>query len=189
MHWSRAARRVIGAATAKKLATLGADVAILGRRDNENARETCEAVEAAGRKAHMIVADMANPHDPARAVEETFLALGGIDILVHNAGGGLVGGFLDIDDADWNRLFDIHVHAAFHLCRAALPHMKAKRGGAVVFVSSVSGLRGVPNIIPYGIVKSSLIQFARGLAREFADFNIVSTASRRVSYGPIFTRP
>ncbi len=162
----------IGAATAKRLASLGADVAILGRRDNEGARESREAIVAEGRRSRMIVADMANPHDAARAVDETVVAFGGIDVLVHNAGGGLVGGFLDIDTADWNRLFDVHVHAAFHLCRAALPHMKARGGGAVVFVSSVSGLRGVPNIIPYGVVKSSLMQLARGLAREFADFNI-----------------
>lgn len=162
----------IGAATALKLAELGADVAILGRHDTDGARGVCAAVEAAGRRSLMIVADMAKPGDAVRAVQETVASMGGLDVLVHSAGGGLVGGFTEVAEADWYRMFDVHVHAAFHLCREAVPHMKRRGGGAIVFVSSVAGLRGVPNIVPYGVAKGALIQFTRGLAREFADFNI-----------------
>lgn len=162
----------IGAATARKLAELGADVAILGRHDNDSARAARSSIEAMGRRSLMIVADMARHGDPTRAVRETVEGLGGIDVLIHNAGGGLVGGFTDITEEDWRRMFDVHVHAAFHLCREAIPHMKLRGGGAIVFVSSVSGLRGVPNIIPYGVAKGALLQFARGLARELADWDI-----------------
>jgi len=162
----------IGAATAKKLAGLGADVAILGRHDTESAHAVRGAIEEKGRRSLMIVADMAKPADAVRAVRETVEDLCGIDVLIHNAGGGLVGGFTDIAEADWYRMFEVHVHAAFHLCREAIPYMKRRGGGAIVFVSSVSGLRGVPNIIPYGVAKSALLQFTRGLAREFADWNI-----------------
>jgi NAD(P)-dependent dehydrogenase (short-subunit alcohol dehydrogenase family) len=129
-------------------------------------------IEEKGRKSHLMLADMAKPEDAARAVRETVEIFGGIDVLIHNAGGGYVGGFLDVTDEDWYRLFDVHVHAAFHLCRAALPYMRKKREGAVVMVSSVAAHRGVPNIVPYGVVKGALLQFARGLARENADFNI-----------------
>lgn len=162
----------IGAATALKLAELGADVAILGRHDTDGARGVMRGIEERGRRALMIVADMAKPGDAVRAVRETVESMGGIDILIHNAGSGLVGGFTDITADDWYRMFDVHVHAAFHLCREAIPHMKLRGGGAIVFVSSVSGLRGVPNIVPYGVVKGALLQFARGIAREFADSNI-----------------
>jgi 3-oxoacyl-[acyl-carrier protein] reductase len=161
----------IGAATARKLAALGADVAILGRHDNPVAREVCADIEAAGRRSLMIVGDMAKAADAEGAVRHTVESLGGIDILVHSAGGGMVGAFEKVTDEDWRRLFDVHVHAAFHLCREAIPFMKRK-GGAIVLVSSVSALRGTSNIVPYGVVKGALLQFARGLARELADFNI-----------------
>jgi 3-oxoacyl-[acyl-carrier protein] reductase len=162
----------IGAATAKKLAFLGADVAILGRHDNAGAQEVCAAIETDGRRSLMIVADMAKPADAVRAVRETVERMGSIDILVHNAGGGFVKPFIEMSAEEWHRLFDVHVHAAFHLCREAIPHMKRKGGGAIVLVSSVSGLRGVPNIVAYGVVKGALLQLARGLAREYADAHI-----------------
>ncbi len=162
----------IGAATALELAARGADIAILGRNDTPAARETMAAIQSKGRRAHLILADMAKPESAVRAVRETVETLGGIDVLIHNAGGGCVGNFLEVTDEDWYRLFNIHVHAAFHLCKAALPHMREKREGAVVLVSSVAAHRGVPNIVPYGVVKGALLQFARGLARENADFNI-----------------
>jgi NAD(P)-dependent dehydrogenase (short-subunit alcohol dehydrogenase family) len=162
----------IGAATALKLAELGADVAILGRHDTDGARGVMRGIEERERRALMIVADMAKPGDAVRAVRETVESMGGLDVLIHNAGGGLIGGFTDVAADDWYRMFDVHVHAAFHLCREAIPHMKLRGGGAIVFVSSVSGLRGVPNIVPYGVAKSALLQFARGLARELADSNI-----------------
>jgi len=162
----------IGAATAVMLAERGADVAILGRNDTERARNVISDIEAKGRRSHLILADMAKREDAVRAVRETIEVLGGVDALIHNAGGGYAGGFLDVTDEDWHRLFDVHVHAAFYLCRAALPHMREKREGAIVMVSSVAAHRGVPNIVPYGVVKGALLQFARGLARENADFNI-----------------
>ncbi|MHB9027847.1 MAG: SDR family NAD(P)-dependent oxidoreductase [Candidatus Latescibacterota bacterium] len=162
----------IGAATALMLATRGADVAILGRHDTESARKVRADIEAMGRRSHLIIADMAKREDAARAVEETDDVLGGVDVLIHNAGGGLVGNFLETAEEDWYRLFDIHVHAAFHLCRAALPYMWENRQGVIIMVSSVAAHRGVPNIVPYGVVKGALLQFARGLAREYADYNI-----------------
>jgi NAD(P)-dependent dehydrogenase (short-subunit alcohol dehydrogenase family) len=92
---------------------------------------------------------------------------------------------MDVAAEDWYRAFDVHVHAAFHLCRAALPTMRGRGEGAIILVSSVSGSRGVPGIASYAIVKGTLINFARTLARELADDNIRVNA---VAPGIIRTR-
>jgi len=162
----------IGAATALKFADLGADVAILGRHDDDDAQNVKAAVEKRGSKCIMITADIAKPEDAIRAVDETVDNLGGIDVLFHNAGGGFPGGILDVTPEEWYHAFDVHVHAAFYLCRAALPHMKKKGEGAIVLMSSVAGIQAGPGSITYGVVKGAIPQFARSLARELGEFGI-----------------
>ncbi|MCE5249640.1 SDR family oxidoreductase [bacterium] len=162
----------IGAATALRLAGYGADVAVLGRYDDDDAQKVIKAIESKGSRCIMITADMARPEDAVRAVNETIGKLGGIDVLVHNAGGGVPGGILDVTPEEWHHAFDVHVHAAFYLCRTALPHMKSKGEGSIVFMSSVAGIQAGPGSITYGVVKGALPQFARSLARELGDFNI-----------------
>ena len=162
----------IGAATAIRFAELGADVAILGRNDDDDAKSVKAAIEQKGRRCLMIVADMAKPEDAVRAVGETIERLGTIDVLIHNAGGGVPGGILDVTPEQWYAAFDVHVHAAYHLCRTALPVMKKKGGGAIVLMSSVAGIQAGPGSITYGVVKGAMPQFARSLARELGDFNI-----------------
>jgi len=162
----------IGSATAVKLASMGADVAILGRHDNESARSVKAVIENMGRRCVMIIADMGIPEDAARAVEETVAGLGRIDVLIHNAGGAVPGGIMKVTAEDWYRGFDVHVHAAFHLSRAIVPYMKKQGEGAIVLLSSVAGIRGCPGAVGYGVVKCALIQFARAMARDLADDNI-----------------
>ena len=162
----------IGAATAIEFANHGADVAILGRYDDDEAKKVIAAIIEKGQKCIMIVADMAKPEDATRAIEETIKGLGGIDVIFHNAGGGFPGGILDVTPEDWYKAFDVHVHAAFFLCRAALPHMKEKGEGAIVMMSSVAGIQAGPGSITYGVVKGAIPQFTRSLARELGDFNI-----------------
>jgi len=165
--------RGIGAATALKLAAAGANVSINARHDDAAARDVRCAVERMGRLSHLVVADLADPHAAAiRCVEETRSALGDPEILIHSAGGPAPGNILDVTPAAWHGAFDVHLHAAFHLCRAVLPAMREKNDGAIILISSVAGLRGCSNSIAYSVVKSALPQFARSLARDFADSNI-----------------
>jgi NAD(P)-dependent dehydrogenase (short-subunit alcohol dehydrogenase family) len=164
--------RGIGAATAVVLAEKGADVAIVGRHDDEDTKQTKASVEAFGRRCPVIIADMGKPDDATRCVEETALRLGPIDVLIHSAGGGIPGGLLEVTPEVWYDAFNVHVHAIYYLCRASIPMMQKKKEGAVVLVSSVAGLRGVPFATAYQVVKGAVPQFARALAREFADDNI-----------------
>jgi NAD(P)-dependent dehydrogenase (short-subunit alcohol dehydrogenase family) len=162
----------IGAATAIELARRGADVAIVGRHDDDAAGETKSQVEALGRRCLVVVGDMGKPADATGAVQRTIEQLGSVDALVHCAGGAVAGGLLTVDPETWHAAFDVHVHALYYLCRAAIPAMKQRREGAIVMISSVAGLRGVPFNLPYQVVKGALPQFARALAREVADDNI-----------------
>jgi 3-oxoacyl-[acyl-carrier protein] reductase len=164
--------RGIGAATALLLAARGADLALVGRHDDHEARQVIGQIEALGRRCVLILADLARPEDAGRAVEETARQLDSADVLVHSAGGAVPGSLLEITPEAWHAAFDVHVHAVFYLCRAAIPAMRQKKEGAVVLVSSVAGIRGVAFAPAYQVVKGALPQFARAMAREFADDNI-----------------
>ncbi len=162
----------IGAATALALARDGADVAINGRREDAGAHATRLAIEALGRRCELILADCGKPAEATRLVEETVQRLGGLDVLVHSAGGPVNGKLHELTPEQWHGAFDTHIHAIFYLCRAAIPHMKPKREGAIVLISSTAGIRGVVTNVAYQVVKGAIPQFTRALAREFADDNI-----------------
>lgn len=164
--------RGLGAAAAIALSAQGADVVIVGRNLDADAEATSQAVRAAGRRCEVITADCAQPEEAARCVNETVQRLGGLDILVHSAGGPVNGGLLEITPEMWHSAFDIHVHAIFHLCRAAIPHMRSRKGGAVLLISSTAGKLATQSHIAYQAVKGALPHIARGLAREFAPDNI-----------------
>jgi NAD(P)-dependent dehydrogenase (short-subunit alcohol dehydrogenase family) len=93
-------------------------------------------------------------------------------VLVHSAGGAVVGKLLQVTPETWQQAFDVHVHALYYLCRAAIPRMRKRGEGAIIMISSVAGLRGVHFNLTYQVVKGVLPQFARALAREVADDNL-----------------
>ncbi len=162
----------IGAAAAAELARRGADLAIVGRHDDDSARATKLQVESLGRQCLVVVGDMGRAEDAVRAVQQTVNRFLSVNVLVHCAGGAVAGGLLDLDPAAWHAAFDVHVHALYYLCRTAVPWMKKRQEGAIVMISSVAGLRGVHFNLAYQVVKGALPQFARALAREVADDNI-----------------
>jgi NAD(P)-dependent dehydrogenase (short-subunit alcohol dehydrogenase family) len=164
--------RGIGAATALSLAREGADIAIVGRNIDAEATATRDAILKLGRRCELIQADCARPAEATRCVKQTELSMGSPTVLVHCAGGAVNGGLFDLTTETWNAAFDVHVHAVFHLSRAVIPAMRAKKEGVIVLISSVAGIRGVITNPAYQVVKGALPQFARALAREFANDNI-----------------
>ena len=164
--------RGIGGATAVALAREGADVAIVGRKLDAEAKATGESIVALGRRCELIVADCGQPADATRCVREAESRLGQVDVVVHSAGGPVNGGLFDLTAEAWHAAFDVHVHAIFHLCRAAVPAMRARKDGVIILISSTAGIRGVVTNIAYQVAKGALPQFARALAREFANDNI-----------------
>jgi NAD(P)-dependent dehydrogenase (short-subunit alcohol dehydrogenase family) len=164
--------RGIGAATAVALAAEGANVAIVGRRHDAEAKETQRNIEGLGRKCMLITADVAVAREATRCVEETSRELGPVDVLVHSAGGPVNGGLLQLTPEAWHAAFDVHVHAIFHLCRASIPAMKQRKRGAIILISSAAGIRGIKTNVAYQAVKGTLPQLTRALAYEFANDNI-----------------
>ncbi len=164
--------RGIGAATAIALARDGADLALVGRNLDSEAQATRDAILKLGRRCELIQADCGKPAEATHCVKEAELKLGSPAVLVHCAGGPVNGGLFDLTPQAWNEAFDLHVHAVFHLSRAVIPAMRARKEGAIILVSSVAGIRGVITNPAYQVVKGALPQFARALAREFAVENI-----------------
>ncbi len=162
----------IGAATAIAYAQAGANVAIVGRHHDGDAKQVIAAIEKLGRRGVFVQADCAKPAEATACVEKAAAALGPIDVLFHSAGGPVNGGLFDLTPEMWHEAFAIHVHAIFFLCRAAIPAMRKKREGAIILMSSTAGLRGVWTNVAYQAVKGAIPQLTRALAREFADDNI-----------------
>lgn len=162
----------IGAAAAIEFARRGADVAINGRNDDEDAAKVKAEIEQLGRRCEVVVADVSNPEDAAKCIEETVARMGRLDVMLHSAGGLVAGGLFEVSAEDWMKGFDTHVHALFHLTRAAVPHMKKGGEGAIITISSTAGKLAVPTHIGYQTVKGAIPHFTRALARELAEFNI-----------------
>jgi NAD(P)-dependent dehydrogenase (short-subunit alcohol dehydrogenase family) len=162
----------IGRAVALQLAEGGADVALVARRLDDEARATQKAVEQRGRRCLLIAADVGIPEQAARCIAETERGLGPVAVLIHSAGGPVNGGLLQLTPEAWMDAFAVHVHAVFHLCRAVAPMMKAQKQGVILLISSAAGLRGIKTNVAYQTVKGALPQLARALAYELADDNI-----------------
>jgi NAD(P)-dependent dehydrogenase (short-subunit alcohol dehydrogenase family) len=162
----------IGAATAIALAEQSANLALVARSMNSEANLIRQRIESLGRECLLVAADMGQAAEATGCVERTARRFGAVDVLVHAAGGAVNGGLLDITLETWHAAFDVHVHAIFHLCRAAIPFMKAKKEGAIILVSSVASLRALKTNVAYQAVKGALPQITRALAFEFADDNI-----------------
>lgn len=173
----------IGAATAIALAKRGAAIAIIAR--NSTGSDIQQKIEALGVPFLMIVADLSKEEKCIKAVEAVAAKWGRIDILVHSAGAAAPGSLLNGAREVWYNAFDVHIHAAFHLCRTAAPYMKSQKEGAIILISSAAGLRGVKNALAYAVVKGAIPQMTRALALELCDDNISVNC---VSPGVIRTR-
>lgn len=157
----------IGRATALLLAQEGAHVACLDVQE-EATRDTAAHVAAAGGRAIALPLDVTDPDSVQHAIAGTVRELGKLDVLVNGAG---VGGFVRFEDmtlAEWNRVIAINLTGTFLTCHAALPHLLAGEGKAIVNVSSIAGVRGQAYSAAYGASKGGVAIFSRGLANEFA---------------------
>jgi NAD(P)-dependent dehydrogenase (short-subunit alcohol dehydrogenase family) len=152
-----------GRAIAILAAQEGAAVACVDR-DADGARATADLVEAAGGAAAVVVGDVTDEASCARVIDESIGVLGGIDGLVCNVGIGEGRGLEGTSVAQWDLVFSVNVRAHFLLCRAALPRMS--EGGAIVFISSIAGLRPGTRIPAYDTSKAALAGLSRHVALE-----------------------
>ncbi len=168
--------RGIGKAIALRLAAEGADVVINYFRNRAPAEETRAEVEALGRRALLVKADVGQPNDLERLVDQTAEALGGPDILVHNAASGYNRPVLEQRVKGWDWTLNINARAALFLAQRAAPLMQARGGGAIVNISSVGAQRVLPDYVVVGASKAALEALTRYLAVELAPLGIVVNA-------------
>ena len=161
------ASRGIGQAIAGALAGAGADLALVARSEDGLA-ETASQVTTLGRKAFVIPADVTQQEAVAAAVEAAIDQLGGLDIVVNNAGGSsFMVPFLDLRLTGWDKLIRLNLDSAMYVCHAAGPHLVERGGGSVINVASVAGVSAAPFLAPYGAAKAGLISLTRTLAVEW----------------------
>ena len=150
------------------LATAGADVALSFRQSAEGAEETAAAVRGLGRRAYTSPADARKNGEMAGCVDSAAAALGGLDVLVNNAGVFRPVAVGEIDDEALDEAFDVNVKAAVMAAQAAAPHMRRRGGGAIVNVASLGGIRPWKGYLPYCTSKAALIMATRCLALALA---------------------
>jgi 3-oxoacyl-[acyl-carrier protein] reductase len=158
----------IGKGIARALADEGVDLFLTYGRHADDAEEVATYARGLGRRAVVASADLADPAAPGRLVAQATSELGGVDVLVANAGTADVKGWQEIDLASWNATLAINLTAPFLLAQQALPAMVEKRFGRVLFVSSVAGLNGGVVGAHYAASKAGLHGLMHHLAPRVA---------------------
>jgi NAD(P)-dependent dehydrogenase (short-subunit alcohol dehydrogenase family) len=162
----------LGRATALALAREGAAVGLAARTE-ERVRSVAEEIEAMGGRALPVATNVVDPEDCAAATAAVVEAFGGLDILVNSAFRGDPGlPFADSDLSKWRKVFDVNVWGSLQLTQSAVPHLRARGGGSVVFVNSMSARKIREREGSYAASKGALLVAVRTLATELGPAGI-----------------
>jgi NAD(P)-dependent dehydrogenase (short-subunit alcohol dehydrogenase family) len=165
--------RGIGRAYAMALANHGCKVVIADLSPGDAA---VAAIRASGQDASAVLTDVSDAASVGQLVEHVVSVHGRIDILINNAGyfrsaqRGVA--FDDIDEEEWERAFAVNVRGTWLACKAVAPHMRARRHGRIVNVSSQVVWRGTPGFLHYVAAKAAVIGLTRAMARELGDYQV-----------------
>ncbi|XP_076048543.1 dehydrogenase/reductase SDR family member 4-like isoform X2 [Oratosquilla oratoria] len=162
----------IGLAIARRLGKDGASVVVSSRKqanvDNAVADLKNEGYEVMGLTCHV-----SKEEDRTRLMSETVKKYGGIDILVSNAATNPVaGGVLDCPEGVWDKIMDVNVKSALLLTKLVIPYMEQRRGGSIVYVSSIAGFQPIDVVGAYSVSKTALLGLTKAVAQEIAGDNI-----------------
>jgi NAD(P)-dependent dehydrogenase (short-subunit alcohol dehydrogenase family) len=158
----------IGKGIAKGMAAFGAKVAIL-ERDPETSQRCADEIGAAGGEALSCVTDVRDAEAVERALAQTCERWRGIDVLVNNAGGVFAAPFMETDEKGWNALWRANMGHVFTCSQAAARRMiEQGRGGSIINVVSIEGVRAAPLYAAYAAAKAGVINFTKTLALELA---------------------
>ncbi len=158
----------IGLAVAKRFLAEGAQVVIADLND----KEATVAVAQLGSKCGKTIGDVSKLADAERMVNEAVAQMGGLDILINNAGIETMGSVTTAQDDEWERQININLNGVYRMSRFAVPKMIESGGGTIVNMSSVGGLVAVKEFSAYGASKAAVIQLTRSMAADYAENNI-----------------
>ncbi len=164
--------RGIGREIALTFARGGADIVINFFRNRAPAEETAAEIEALGRRALVVKANVGDPEDLKRLLAETDAVFGGLDILVCNAASGYNRPVTQQKVKGWDWTMNINARSALFAAQHAVPLMQKRGGGAIVNISSIGSFRTLPDYVVVGASKAALEALTRYLAVELASYNI-----------------
>lgn len=175
------AARGLGQEYARQFARLGARVVACDLRD---CGDTLAAIESEGAEGLALNTDVTSAESTKNMATAAIDAFGGIDVLVNNAalyGSLTFAPFDKLDESEWDSAMDVNVKGVWQCCKAVVPSMREREGGAIVNISSLAATYGMPNGLHYTASKAAVIGITRGLAREIGRFNIrVNTVAPNV---------
>lgn len=154
----------IGAATVARFLEEGAAVAVLDRDERGNQAIKKSLPNLAG----VFRADVANLGEVQNAIAESVKALGGLDVVINNAGISIRHNFLDITPEEWQRVLSVNLTGVFHVAQTAARHMMAHSGGVILNTASTNGIMGYPFYADYNATKAGVIELTRSIALELA---------------------
>jgi len=166
-------RRGIGRAMAYALAAEGADIGINDVEFDDNAAETIRTIEGMGRMASWHLANVGKGAEINRMIDEFLEKHGRIDIMINNAAKSKKQHFLAITEEDWDTELDVQLKGYFIASqRAAREMVKSGKGGRIICIGSVMGLRAWPHSLVYGVCKSALTHMVQSMAVDMSGYNI-----------------
>lgn len=176
----------VGRAVAWQFADRGFAVTVNYSRSKRDAEETADGVRQRGARVLLVQANVADDSAVRSMVESTVREFAGLDSLINNAGTTHFIPHVDLDgltDQVWDEIFSVNLKGTFYACRAAMPHLKLRRG-TIVNITSVAGLAGAGSSIAYAASKGAINTMTKSLAKAFAPEVRVNA----VAPGPIQTR-
>lgn len=179
----------IGLVVARELASRGVDVALSYARSRAEAEEAAAIVRAAGRRAAIVQANLAEPDACVALVQQVVAELGRLDILINMASVYVRHPFDELTVDDWSAVMNVDLRAAFLCAHAAVPHLRAQGGGRIINFGdwiAKSGRPRYPGFLPYYVAKAGAIALTEALALELAGDNILVNA---IAPGPIVAPP
>ncbi|MGH9371008.1 MAG: SDR family NAD(P)-dependent oxidoreductase [Vicinamibacterales bacterium] len=174
----------IGLAIAQQLAAAGS-VVVLGARRADRLHAAVDTIRRAGGSAEAVTMDVTSEADVVRLVERA-RALGGLDVMVCNAGFGYYGTVEETEPDAMRRMMEVNFMGTFFGARAALPHFRRQGRGHLIIMSSIVGIRGIAQMSGYTATKAAQVGFAESLRTEFVGTDIHVSVVMPVSTGTEF---
>ncbi|WP_162913209.1 SDR family oxidoreductase [Rhodospirillaceae bacterium SYSU D60014] len=164
----------IGKAIALRFAAAGANVVINGHRDQAKIEAVADEARGLGVEALARLADVGDPEAVSRLVCDAVARFGAVDIAVSNVALRPFQPFLEISVADWNRILNINLNAAFYLARAVLPQMQERRWGRILHIAGSDAVFAIPNRAHVLASKAAVHALAKAIALEFGPYGITA---------------
>ncbi len=164
----------IGAEAAKAFAATGAKVVVNYLHSEQNAMDVVKSIKEKGGEAIAVKADVTSSTDVEKLFEKTIESYHGVDVLINNAGGLLVRcPFEELEEEDWDRVYDLNVKSVFLCSKAAVRFMKKNENGAIINLTSIAARNGGgAGALHYASAKGAVLTLTKGMAKELLQYNI-----------------